>query len=108
MANQDDRRFFVRIPVRFPLKFSLAGAADQSIGTVNDVSIRGLGLLTGSSLSQGASLECWLFLSDKHQPFYTKGEVMWSRQEGSDTFRAGISISNPVTTGVAHVLRENS
>ncbi len=108
MANQNERRFFVRIPVSFPLKFSLAGAQGQSAGTVNDVSIRGLGLSTGSSLSCGSSLDCWLFLSDKHQPFYTKGEVMWTMQEGKDNFRAGISLSNPVTAGVAHVLRQNS
>lgn len=108
MVNQNDRRFFVRIPVSFSLKFSLAGSPVQSAGTVNNVSIRGLGLSTSFSLSRGSALDCWLFLSGKHQPFYTKGEVMWTQQEEDKTFRAGISLSTPVTAGVAHVLRENS
>jgi hypothetical protein len=108
MVNQDERRFFVRIPVSFPLKFSLTGSSLQCIGTVSDVSIRGLGIFTETSLSRGASLDCWLLLSDKNRPFYTKGEVIWTIQEGGKTLRVGISLSNPVTTGVAHVLRQNS
>jgi hypothetical protein len=109
MKDQNDKRLFVRIPVKFPLKFSLPGTTTQSDGgTVNDLSIRGVGLLTDSLLPCGSSLECWLYLSDKHNPFYAKGEVMWSKQESSNTFRAGISLSNSVTIGLAHVLRGNN
>lgn len=75
----EDRRIFARIEIRMPLRFlDPASGREGEVETV-DISANGVGFITNERLSGRTPLEMWLKIPDQHAPFYTRGEVVWSK-----------------------------
>ena len=101
----EDRRVFERINTRLPVKFldPLSGREGQADTT--DISANGLGLVTNESLPAMTSLEMWLGIPDQHEPFYTRGEVVWSEPlPGTGAHRIGVRLEKAELMGLARVL----
>lgn len=73
-----DRRVFVRMNLKIPLKFlGPRDPAEKEAETV-DISATGIGFITREKLSPKEKLEMRLYIPDGHQPVYLIGEVVWS------------------------------
>lgn len=102
MQNQEfeDKRVFARLPVSLTVKYLDLGSNTEGEAQTQDISAKGIGLATDRALSPNSSLEMWLRVPDKGEPFYTRGEVVWS----SDN-RAGINLERADLMGISRVLR---
>lgn len=104
----DDRRIFGRISARFPLKFLNPSDGSEGIAETVDVSANGLGILSKIPLPVRTPLEFWLDIPDQHEPLYTRGQVVWSR-DSSDTAgqQVGVQLERAELMGLARVLWHN-
>jgi c-di-GMP-binding flagellar brake protein YcgR len=103
--NSTDRRIFARIPILLPLRFLTSGQDKESKAETIDVSANGIGLVSKKRLSPRSSLEMWLDLPNSQTPFYTRGEVVWSRASSeADKYRAGVHLERAELMGLAPVL----
>lgn len=102
----EDRRLFTRIEVRLPLRFKdSSNNGREGIAETVNISANGLGLVTKESIVIKSSLEIWLYMPDHHQPFHTKGEVVWSLPLGGVNLkRIGIRLEKEELMGLARAL----
>ena len=103
--NSTDRRIFARIPITLPIRFLNSRRDEEYEGQTVDISANGVGLLTKERLTPRALLELWVELPDNRGPFYTRGEVIWSRflaDKGEQ--RTGIRLSKAELIGLAPIL----
>jgi hypothetical protein len=70
-----------------------------------DISAKGIGLVSGFALKPRAALEMWLEVSDKQEPIYTRGEVVWSEKAESGNFTAGINLEKANLMDLSRLLR---
>ena len=105
----NDRRLFARIDARFPLKFLNSISGNEEVARVVDISASGVGFVTESSLPINAPLEMWLNIPDRHVPFYTKGDVVWSTHiPEADQQRVGVRLEKAELMGLARILWLNN
>jgi c-di-GMP-binding flagellar brake protein YcgR len=104
-AKFEDRRVFERFAVRFPVRFLNREANEEGIAQTQDLSAKGMGLVSDEALPVNAALEIWLQLPDQPEPLYTRGEVVWSSSTGPDEYRAGVNLEKADLMGLARVLR---
>lgn len=106
MQNQEfeDKRVFARLPVNLSVKYLDLGSNVEGEAQTQDISAKGIGLMTDRPLSPNSSLEMWLRVPDKGEPFYTRGEVVWA-SENDGGFRAGINLERADLMGISRVLR---
>jgi len=103
--NSADQRMFARIPISLPMRFLTPGQNKECKAETVDVSANGIGLVSKEKLSPRSSLEMWLDLPNSQTPFYTRGEVVWSRPfSEADKYRAGIHLERAELMGLAPVL----
>lgn len=95
----EDRRVFARIEAKFPLRFLDPRSGKEGGGETVDVSANGVGLVTSENLTVQTPLEMWLQIPDQHDPFYTRGEVVWFEKP-----RAGVRLERAELMGLARVL----
>ena len=76
--TMDDRRTFERVDTRLPLRFLNPGNGQEGEAETLDISANGIGFVTNSEVAAAVPLEMWLNIPDQHDPFYTRGEVVWS------------------------------
>ncbi len=101
----DDHRVFERIKTRLPLRFLDPSSGREGQADTTDISANGLGLVTNESLSVMTPLEMWLGIPDKHEPLYTRGEVVWSEPlPGTGEHRVGVRLEKAELMGLARVL----
>lgn len=100
-----DRRVFQRFTVQFPLKFLDIANGKEGIAQIQDISAKGIGLRTKEALNPRTLLEIWMSVPDKGEPFYTRGEVVWSKPEGTDEYRAGVNLEKADLMGLSRILR---
>lgn len=101
----EDRRIFARIDLKIPLRFLAPKGNIQGEGQTLDVSANGVGFLTKENLPAKTSLEMWLDIPDHREPFYTRGEVVWSRGLPDTTEkRAGVHLEKAELMGLARAL----
>lgn len=107
MQNQEfeDKRVFARLPVNLSVKYLDLGSNTEGEAKTQDISAKGMGLTTDRPLTPNSSLEMWLRVPDKGEPFYTRGEVVWSSQREGDGYRAGINLERADLMGISRVLR---
>lgn len=100
-----DKRTFERFQARFPLRFLDLKENRESEAAVFDISAKGVGMITKQQLPPHTPLEMWLQIPDDGEPLYARGEVVWSKPEGSETYRTGISLEKADMVGLSRVLR---
>jgi len=103
--EMQDHRIFERVPVKFPLRYLGPMSGQEAQGQTHDISAKGIGVLTGVDLSKKTSLELWIEIPDKGEPFYTRGEVAWSQRVSPDKFRIGIDLDKADLMGMSRLLR---
>ncbi|MFA5063703.1 MAG: PilZ domain-containing protein [Candidatus Omnitrophota bacterium] len=101
----DDRRIFERFQARFPLRFIDPRASVEGSGETRDISAKGIGFMAKEELRLRTPLEIWLDVPDKGEPFYTRGEVAWSRMVNPSEYNIGVSLERADFMGMSRVLR---
>ncbi|MDD4939508.1 MAG: PilZ domain-containing protein [Candidatus Omnitrophica bacterium] len=101
----DDRRVFERIGTKLPVRFLDPISGKEGTADTTDISANGLGMVTNESLRTMTPLEMWLGIPDKHEPLYTRGQVVWSESlPSSGEYRIGIRLEKAELMGLARVL----
>lgn len=104
-TNQiEDKRVFARLPVTMPVKFMNTEMNAEGEALTQDISAKGIGLMINRKIKPNTSLEMWLTVPDKGEPFYTRGEVIWSIPE-ADKYRIGVNLERADLMGISRVLR---
>lgn len=103
--KMDDRRIFERFQTRFPLRFIDLKGNREGSGQTKDISAKGIGFLTREGLKLRTPLEMWLEVPDKGEPFYTRGEVVWSKMVAPNEFNIGVNLERADLMGMSRVLR---
>jgi hypothetical protein len=104
--NMEDRRIFERFSARFPVKFLTTGGDREGKATTQDISAKGMGMITAEELSVHTPLEMWLQLSEKEEPVYTRGEVVWSKVLDPARFMVGVELEKAELMGVSRIIRQ--
>lgn len=102
--EMEDRRIFARFKANFPAKYFNLKENSEGKAQVQDLSAKGLCLVTKEQLQPNVPLEMWLEIPDKGEPLYTRGQVVWSRQEGVNACRAGICFDRADLMGLSRAL----
>jgi hypothetical protein len=101
-----DKRVFERIPARLSLRLRDTATNRWSLVQAEDLSARGIGLVTEKEFPAKTPLEIWLPILNKGEKFYTRGNVAWSRfLETSNQYRVGVELAQPEFMGISEVLR---
>jgi Tfp pilus assembly protein PilZ len=101
----EDRRVFARFSANLPLRFLDSDSNFEGQAQVQDISAKGLGLVTNAKLNPRSSLEMWLEIPDKGESLYTRGEVVWLESQGVNEYRAGINLEKADLMGLSRVMR---
>jgi hypothetical protein len=101
----EDRRIFERMQANFPVKYlDPIGGLEGQASTV-DICANGVCLIVDKDLPKKTGIEMWLKIPDKREPFYTRGEVVWSKAgEGSSEKKVGVRLKKAELMGVARAL----
>lgn len=102
--KMEDRRIFQRFNIRFPMRYLELETGREGIAETQDISAKGIGLIAAQALKAHSAVEIWLQIPDKGEPLYTRGEVVWSREDGNE-YRAGVSLEKADLMGLSRVLR---
>lgn len=103
----EGQRVFVRIGVRFLLRFLDPSSSREGSAETVDISANGVGFVgNNENLTINTPLEMWLRIPDQHAPFYARGEVVWSRGSGESTQqRIGVRLERAELMGLSRALR---
>jgi c-di-GMP-binding flagellar brake protein YcgR len=103
--NSNDRRIFARIRKSLPIRILAAGQDEEYKAETVDISAHGIGIESKEKLSPQTRLEMWLELPENRGPFYTRGEVVWSRPlSDTNKQRSGIRLEKAELIGLAPIL----
>lgn len=103
--EMEDRRIFARFPAELSLRFLDLKENKEGQATVEDISAKGIGMVTAENLAPHTPLEMWLDIPNSSEPLYTRGEVVWSESKDLDNYRAGINLEKADFMGLSRVLR---
>ena len=104
-----ERRVFERFEVDFPLRFKDLDKNTEGVGKIVNISASGGGMfLTAQELQPGTSLELWLLIPDKKEPFHTRGKVVWLNEVESALYRVGVKFDSMDFLGISRALRVNN
>ena len=106
--DMEDRRIFQRFPTKRRLRFLDLVNGWEGQGITIDLSAKGVGLRTDRELKERSALEIWLGVSDKEEPIYERGEVVWSKKIGPGSFSSGINLEKANLMGLARLLHPPS
>ena len=101
-----DRRLFERIPVSLPVRFVDVYSQKEYSAQTHDISATGIGIVTDMPLSPQSDLDIWLQIPDHDNPLYTKGKVVWTKQDDADgtRYRAGIKLEKMEFAGMSFIV----
>lgn len=88
----EDKRVFARLKTKLPVKFLEPYRGLEGEAVTEDVSAKGIGLVTKEQLSLRVPLEMWLKMPGEGEPLYTRGEVAWSKMVRPGEYRAGVNL----------------
>ena len=100
-----DRRIFARFPVNYPLKFIDLRANKEGEAKTQDISAKGIGLVTNEEFNPHTPLELWLDIPDRGEPLYTRGEVVWSKMLEPNKYRVGVELEKADLMGMSRIFR---
>ncbi len=101
----NDRRVFERVSVELPVTVLATDVNLECSGTSCDVSARGVGVVCGESVPAGSSVEVWMRMRQRRDPFYTRGLVSWVRPTQDGRHRLGIVFEKAQLMELSPVLR---
>lgn len=104
-AEHEDRRIFARFPMELPLRFLGPENNKEGYGETQDVSAKGVGMVTHDELPANSTVELWLNIPDRGEPLYTRGEVVWSTRLEPHKYRCGVNLDKADLMGMARALR---
>jgi len=104
-GSPEDQRLFERIQVQFPVKYTDLYSHISGEAISSDISVYGLGMISGIELQSSADLEIWVNVPDQGQPLYARGRVVWCRPEGVKSYRMGIRLENAELMRFSRVMR---
>lgn len=100
-----DRRIFERFTTRFPLRFIDLKKNREGQAEVNNVSAKGLGIVSQEQLPIDTPLEMWLDIPDRGEAVYSRGGVVWSKPGQPGEWNAGIDLEKADLMGISRLLR---
>ena len=100
-----DRRVFERFLTSLAVRFLDVNLNREGSARTKDICAKGVGLVTSEELPIHSALEIWLEIPDKGEPFYTRGETIWSQSQGLNEYRIGINLEKADLMGLSRVLR---
>ena len=103
--TMQDRRIFARFPVNYPLRFIDPHTNSEVEAQTDNLSAKGLGVVTNKELKPQAPLEMWLKIPDKGEPLYTRGEVVWTKKVEENKYRSGIKLERADLMGMSRIFR---
>ena len=103
--TMEDRRIFERFAVNFPVNFLNLNNNKEGLAQSQDVSAKGVGFTADQELQPKTPLELWLQIPDNAEPFYTRGEVAWSKMVEPDKYKVGVNLEKADLMGLSRVLR---
>ncbi len=89
-----ERRAFTRFSVKILLRYlnlNLTGAAHAQ---TQNVSAKGICLVTNEDLAAETPLDIWLQMPDNGEQMYVKGKVVWSNMVEPNKYRVGVNLEN--------------
>ncbi|MFA5145626.1 MAG: PilZ domain-containing protein [Candidatus Omnitrophota bacterium] len=101
----EDKRIFERFPTGFPVRFLDLNENREGEAQSMDISAKGIGLVANKELAPRTPLELWLDIPDKGEPFYTRGEVVWSKMIGDSRCQLGVNLEKANLMGLSRVMR---
>ena len=104
-AEFEDRRLFERIPIKLTLRFLAPRSNKAGLAQVQNTSAQGIGLLTEKELLPRTLLEMWLYIPDKGEPLYARGEVTWSKMVEPNRFKTGVCFQKVDLMGISRALK---
>jgi len=105
--TMEDRRVFQRFTAKLPLRFLDAKSGKEGSALTQDISAKGIGMVTHEELKPRTSVEVWLRIPDQGEPLYTRGEVIWSKSSTPGEYKAGIDLERADLMGLSRILRSN-
>ena len=77
----------------------------EGLASTQDVSAKGLGLLTNEELKLHTALEIWLEMKDKGEPLYTRGAVVWVKTVDVNNYKLGVKLEKADLMGISRVFK---
>lgn len=109
MQEQDkedlDRRIFARISAQFSLSYQDGSSSKNQTGVTYDMNANGIGFTTKNQPDPDAAVDIWVHLPDNADPFYAKGRVVWTGEDGPAQYRAGVQLEKIELMKMARLLR---
>lgn len=104
----EDRRLFIRFPVKLPLMFHRKKEGEQEKGEILNISANGIGFTTRAKLSPNTPLKMWLNMPQCVEPLYVTGKVIWCKRKGifARLWRAGIQLERADLIGLGKILAQ--
>lgn len=89
-----ERRVFARFPVKILLRYFNLNLPGEARAQTQDISAKGLCLVTKEALATDAPLDIWLQMPDNSEQVYLRGNVIWSSMIEPDKYRVGVNLEN--------------
>ena len=111
-----ERRASARFPVKILLRYfnlnlpshltnRCEGLLGETRAQTQDISARGLCLVTREALAADTLLDIWLQMPDNGGQIYIKGKVVWSNMIEPDKYRVGVNLENTELNPIALALK---
>lgn len=100
-----ERRVFERFPVSLAARLLDTDTSQEAEAMICDLSAKGVCIACKEYLRFGDSLELWITMPDKKEPFYTRGTLAWTRTQGLKGYVSGISLERAEFMGMSRVFR---
>ncbi len=101
-----EKRNFERVPAKVFMRLRDTQTNRWGLVQTEDLSIKGIGLVSEKELLPRTPLEIWLPIIDTGEKLYTKGSVAWSKQSGMNKYRVGVELENPESMDILQVIRQ--
>jgi hypothetical protein len=99
-----EKRAFERIKRRYPVRFLDLKQGREVGAQTQDVSAKGLGLLSDIPVERHTPLKIWLNIPDRKKPFYTQGRVAWVESVGA-RYKVGVNLDAVEFIGLSRLFR---
>jgi len=99
-----DKRIFERFPSRLSLRFRDELTNKWGLVRAQDLSAKGVGIISEKELAAKTPLELWLPIPDKGETYYTRGRVAWSRRVFPNKYRIGINLERTDLLGMSQFI----
>jgi hypothetical protein len=89
-----EKRASARFPVKILLRYLNLNLLGEAHAQTQDISAKGLCLLTKEALAADTPLDIWLQMPDNGEQIYIKGRVVWFNMIEPGKYRVGVNLEN--------------